>query len=249
MLGKPCILIGLLDLPGIGLAAFLASLLGSVAGSGGTALLLPVLVLYAGVQDAIPILTIANLSSNLGRAWFNRSEIVIPVVGWFSLGSIPLALTGAMLFVVTSPVVLTRILGAFLLLTVAWRRLSLGTAKFDSPKWFTPLGAGFGLLNGLLEGVGPLMAPFFLAYGLMRGAYIGTDALATIFMQVSKLTVLGGANILDNTILISGLILVPFMIGGAFAGKKVVDHISESLFVLIIDLTLLFAGVSFLFAR
>jgi uncharacterized membrane protein YfcA len=136
-----------------------------------------------------------------------------------------------------------------LLLTVAWRRLSLGTAKFDSPKWFTPLGAGFGLLNGLLEGVGPLMAPFFLAYGLMRGAYIGTDALATIFMQVSKLTVLGGANILDNTILISGLILVPFMIGGAFAGKKVVDHISESLFVLIIDLTLLFAGVSFLFAR
>ena len=73
-------------------------------------MLLPVLVLYVGVQDAIPILTIANLSSNLGRAWFNRREIAIPVVGWFSLGSIPLALTGAMLFVVTTPVVLTRIL-------------------------------------------------------------------------------------------------------------------------------------------
>ena len=93
------------------------------------------------------------------------------------------------------------------------------------------------------------MAPFFLAYGLVRGAYIGTDALATVFMQVSKLAVLGGANIVDNKILVSGLVLVPFMIAGALAGKKVVDHISESLFVLIIDLTLLFAGVSFLFAR
>ena len=242
-------MIGLFNLPVLGVAAFFASLLGSVAGSGGTAMLLPVLVLYVGVQDAIPILTIANLSSNLGRAWFNRREIAIPVVGWFSLGSIPLALTGAMLFVVTTPVVLTRILGIFLLLTVTWRRLSLGPAKFESPKWFTPLGAGFGLLNGLLEGIGPLMAPFFLAYGLVRGAYIGTDALATVFMQVSKLAVLGGANIVDNKILVSGLVLVPFMIGGALAGKKVVDHISESLFVLIIDLTLLFAGVSFLFAR
>ncbi|MGH7797916.1 MAG: TSUP family transporter, partial [Candidatus Binatia bacterium] len=228
-------MIGFLDLPFIGVAAFFASLLGSVAGSGGTALLLPVLVLYVGVQDAIPILTIANLSSNLGRAWFNRREIAIPVVGWFSLGSIPLALTGAVLFIITPPVVLVRILGAFLLLTVAWRRLCLRPASFGSPKWFTPLGAFFGLLNGLLEGVGPLMAPFFLAYGLVRGAYIGTDALATLFMQVSKLAVLGGTNMIGGNILTSGLILVPFMIGGAFAGKKVVDHISESLFVLVID--------------
>jgi uncharacterized membrane protein YfcA len=242
-------LIGLFNLPVLGVAAFFASLLGSVAGSGGTAMLLPVLVLYVGVQDAIPILTIANLSSNLGRAWFNRREIAIPVVGWFSLGSIPLALTGAMLFVVTTPVVLTRILGIFLLLTVTWRRLSLAPAKFESPKWFTPLGAGFGLLNGLLEGIGPLMAPFFLAYGLVRGAYIGTDALATVFMQVSKLAVLGGANIVDDKILVSGLVLVPFMIGGALAGKKVVDHISESLFVVVIDITLLFAGLSFLLAK
>jgi uncharacterized membrane protein YfcA len=242
-------LIGLFNLPVLGVAAFFASLLGSVAGSGGTAMLLPVLVLYVGVQDAIPILTIANLSSNLGRAWFNRREIAIPVVGWFSLGSIPLALTGAMLFVVTTPVVLTRILGIFLLLIVTWRRLSLGPAKFESPKWFTPLGAGFGLLNGLLEGIGPLMAPFFLAYGLVRGAYIGTDALATVFMQVSKLAVLGGANIVDDKILVSGLVLVPFMIGGALAGKKVVDHISESLFVVVIDITLLFAGLSFLLAK
>jgi hypothetical protein len=39
------------------------------------------------------------------------------------------------------------------------------------------------------------------------------------------------------------------MIGGALAGKKVVDHISESLFVVVIDVTLLFAGLSFLLAK
>ena len=108
----------------MGGAAFLASLLGSVAGSGGTSVLLPVMVLFFGVREAIPILTIANLVSNLSRVAFNRREIVLPVVGWFSLGAIPLALTGAVLFTLTPPGLLTRGLGVFLLGTVAWRRLS-----------------------------------------------------------------------------------------------------------------------------
>jgi len=239
----------LLNLIVLGPTAFFASLLGSVAGSGGTALLLPVLTLYFGVRDAIPILTIANLSSNLGRAWFNRREISPSVVGWFSLGSIPMALIGATLFVLTPPGVFVRILGAFLLFTVAWRRLSLRPPRFNSARWFAPLGAAFGLLNGLLEGIGSLMAPFFLAYGLARGAYIGTDASATTVMQLCKLGVFGAANILEVGILTSGLALVPFMIAGAFAGKKVVDRLSESLFVLIIDMTLLAAGINFLLKK
>ena len=242
-------MIGSFDVPVLGTAALMASLLGSVAGSGGTAVLLPILVIYVGLRDAIPILTIANLSSNLGRVWFNRRQIVMPVVGWFALGAIPFALSGAMLFVIAPTVTLTRILGAFLLVTLAWRRFNRGPRLIKSAGWFVPLGAGFGLLAGLLEGVGPLMAPFFLAYGLVRGAYIGTDALATVLMQVSKLAVFGEKDLIDNRIVASGLILVPFMIAGAFAGKRIVDRIPESLFLLIIDVTLLLAGVKFLLAR
>jgi uncharacterized protein len=242
-------LIGSFDVPVLGTAALMASLLGSVAGSGGTAVLLPILVIYVGLRDAIPILTIANLSSNLGRVWFNRRQIVMPVVGWFALGAIPFALSGAMLFVIAPTVTLTRILGAFLLVTLAWRRFNRGVRRIKPAAWFAPLGAGFGLLAGLLEGVGPLMAPFFLAYGLVRGAYIGTDALATVLMQVSKLAVFGEKDLIDSRIVASGLILVPFMIAGAFAGKKIVDRIPESLFLLIIDVTLLLAGVKFLLAR
>ena len=90
------------------------------------------------------------------------------------------------------------------------------------------------------------MAPFFLAYGLLRGAYIGTDALATLFMQFTKLAVFGGAEILTPALLTAGLTLAPFMIGGAWAGKLVVNRIPERVFTLIIDLTLLVAGVGFL---
>ena len=38
---------------------------------------------------------------------------------------------------------------------------------------------------------------------------------------------------------LSGLALGPIMVAGSFAGKRVVDRLSERVFVLIIDLTLL----------
>ena len=56
------------------MAATLASWIGAVAGTGGTTVLLPVLVYFLGVNDAIPVLTICNLTSNLSRSWFNRER-------------------------------------------------------------------------------------------------------------------------------------------------------------------------------
>ena len=55
--------------------AFVGSLLAAVAGFGGAAVLLPLLVGAFGVREAIPIVTVAQLLGNLSRAWFNRREL------------------------------------------------------------------------------------------------------------------------------------------------------------------------------
>jgi len=78
--------------------AFAVSVLAAVAGFGGAAVLLPLLVAPFGVREAIPILTVAQLLGNLRRAWFNRSELDLPVVGWFALTGVPAALVGGFLF-------------------------------------------------------------------------------------------------------------------------------------------------------
>ena len=49
--------------------ALCSAVLGSVAGTGGTALLLPVLVHYFGIQAAVPMVTLANASANVSRSW------------------------------------------------------------------------------------------------------------------------------------------------------------------------------------
>ena len=94
--------------------------------------------------------------------------------------------------------------------------------------------------------VGPLMAPFFLAYGLMRGAYIGTDALVTSVMQGIKLGVFGGAQLLGGGILAAGVTLVPFMVLGTLLGKRMLDRVSDSVFSILLELVLVAAGLNFL---
>jgi uncharacterized membrane protein YfcA len=70
----------------------------AVAGFGGAAVLLPVLVVAFGVRDAVPILTVAQLIGNGSRVWFNRDQLDLRVVGWFAAGGVPLAFVGGMLF-------------------------------------------------------------------------------------------------------------------------------------------------------
>jgi hypothetical protein len=105
---------------------------------------------------------------------------------------------------------------------------------------------GFGFLNGLMPSVGPLMAPFFLAYGLIKGSYIGTDALITVFMQATKLAVFGSTEFLTVTVLLYGALLVPFMFAGALLGKVTLERLPAWVFTLIIELTLVLAGLDFI---
>ena len=203
------------------------------------------LVLFFGVREAVPILTVAQLIGNGSRVWFNRRELDLKVVGWFALGGIPMALLGGFLFATAPLHALTRLLGAFLLLIVVWRHARPTPRKFPLQS-FAALGAGSSFLSALLGSVGPIMIPFFLAYGLVKGALIGTEALATVVMHVTKLAVYGGTSLLTRRGLAVGLVLGAIMIVGSYAGKRLLDVLPEKVFLLLVEAALIVAGVNFL---
>ena len=226
--------------------AFIASALAAVTGFGGAAVLLPILVLVYGVREAIPILTVAQLIGNGSRVWFNRHVLALPVVGWFAIGAVPAALAGGVLFASAPLSFLKRLLGIFLLATVAYRHMSKARTFRPSLRSFAGIGAIFSFLSALLGSVGPIMAPFFLAYGLVKGAYIGTEAFATVVMHVTKLVAYGGTSILTSANVMAGLALGPIMVFGSFVGKRVLDRLPEEVFVWLIEATLFLAGLGFL---
>ena len=227
-------------------AALFASTLAAVTGFGGAAVLLPVLVAVFGIRDAIPILTVAQLIGNGGRVWFNRRELNWAVVRWFALGGVPMALLGGYLFAEAPLAALTRLLGVFLLLIVAWRHIRPKQPKPFPVPLFAGIGAGASFLSALLGSVGPIMAPFFLAFGLLKGAYIGTEALSTVVMHMAKLIAYRQAAVLTWSGVVIGLGLGPIMLLGSFLGKRIVDRLPEKVFVAIIEVVLIVAGAMFL---
>lgn len=226
-------------------ATLVAGTLAAVTGFGGAAILLPLLIATFGTREAIPILTVAQLIGNGSRAWFNRSELDWKVVGWFALGAVPAAIVGGLVFASAPLAALTRLLGAFLLAIVAFRHIHKRAQRMPL-RAFAPLGAGASFLSALLGSVGPLMAPFFLAYGLVKGAYIGTEAMATLIMHVVKLIVYGGASLLSPHGIGVGLLMGSGLIVGSYIGKRIVHRVSERAFIMLVEATLIVAGLRFL---
>ena len=226
--------------------AFIAAALAAVTGFGGAVVLLPVLAWAFGVRDAVPILTVAQLIGNGSRVWLNRRELDGRVVAWFALGGVPFAWLGGQMFARAPLGDLTRLLGLFLLGVVAWRRLRPGQRWRPPLPAFALIGAASSFLSALFGSVGPLMAPFFLAYGLAKGAYIATEAAATVVMHVVKLLAYRQANVLNGQAVLIGLALGPVMFGGSWVGKRVLDRLPARVFTPLIEATMVAAGLLFL---
>ncbi len=91
-----------------------------------------------------------------------------------------------------------------------------------------------------------MLAPFFLAYGLRKEAYVGTMGLNVFLVQVAKLAVFGGTNFLKTPVLLNGVALIPFMILGTVLGKKLLERVSERVFVIIMEVVMVTAGLVFI---
>jgi len=223
-------------------AAFGLALLSAVAGFGGGVLLLPVFTALFGLRFAVPMLTVTQLSSNGSRVWLNRRELRWPLVGWFALGAVPFAVAGAVLLAHAPLSPLKRVLGVFLLGVVGWRRVNPHPGK-PGDRAFAGIGAASGLGSALLGSVGPLTAPFFLAYGLTRAAYIGTEAAAALTMHLTKTAAYGAGDLLTGRVLLYGAALTPATLAGAWVGRKVLRRIGDRLFVLLVEAGLVVAGL------
>jgi uncharacterized protein len=150
-----------------------------------------------------------------------------------------------LLLTATPTDMLARIIGGFLLALVLWRRFH-PTAVHLPDTVFVAMGAASGFGSGLLGSVGPLVAEFFLARGLTRDAYIGTDAAANFLVHVTKLVIYTSAAVLTHATGLIGLVLVPASFAGSWTGKQIVDRLPPSVFVIVVELALVAAGVALL---
>lgn len=218
-----------LGLAALAVGAVIASTIGGVAGFGAGVIMIPLIAWIMGVKATIPVLTVAMLIGNGARVWFSRREINRRVVLAFLVGAVPTGILGAMLYSRIEGPWISRILGVFLLSAVPLRHWLVAHDIRVRLPHFPAIGAVFGFLSSLVGSTGPVMSPFFLGYGLTRGAFV--------FQRY---------NLMTAPIVGVGLYLGVVMILGAWLGRRILDLLSERAFLLIIETLIVLAGLQFL---
>ncbi|MGH7306862.1 MAG: sulfite exporter TauE/SafE family protein [Candidatus Rokuibacteriota bacterium] len=230
--------------------AVLGSLVGGVAGFGAGIIMLPLVAWVLGVRATVPVLTVTMAIGNVARIWWSRGEVDRGVVVRFALGAIPATALGTAIYVGTPAEWFGRFVGVFLIASVPLRRI-LSTDFFRMRlRHFPALGAVVGLLSGLVVTTGPLNTPFFLAYGLRRGAYVGTESVCAMVMHLSRGAALARYALLTRETFAVGAVLGLTMFAGSWFGRRLLDRMSDRVFLGIVEVLLVLMGLhSLLFPR
>ena len=227
----------------LGIIALLGFTVAGVAGFGAGVILLPVLVWVFGPKEAVPILSVATFLAAVSRTGLNWRDISWSVVKWNSLGAVPVSVLATLLFVVTPPTILVRLLGALLLLLVVYRHTNFGRDRSFGLRKFVLVGAGTSLVGGFLGVPGPIKAPFLLAYGLTGVAFVGTSAVTTVLTQLSKMAVFRTTDLLGMQVLLIGVALGVFGFSGAYLGRWVSKRAPKRAFLLIVEGLMMIGGI------
>lgn len=227
----------------LGTLGLIAGIMGGVLGFGTTIILMPALVYFYGPMQTIPVIAITATVANISRVllWWR-------VIDWracavYSLTAIPAVVLGAHTLVSLNERVIQLLLGIFLIALIPVRRW-MRRRQFYLKLWQLSLvGAFIGYLTGIVATTGAINTPFFLAYGLSKGAFLGTEAASTLSILFTKGITFHQLGVLNVTAIIQGLLIGSMVMLGSILSKRIVMSLPEKSFMLLMELVMLISGV------
>ncbi len=225
-----------------------AGTVGGIVGFGTSIMLMPALILVFGPREAVPIMAVASLMANASRvaAWWR--EVDWRAVAAYSITGFPAAALGAATLLALPTRAVEAALGGFFIAMIPIRRWMARQQWKLGLGHLALVGACVGFLTGIVVSTGPINTPFFLAYGLVKGAYLGSEAMASITVFLAKAITFRTLGALPMDAVGKGLIIGSSLMAGAFLAKRYVRQLDADRFRLLMDGLLLVAGLTMLWA-
>jgi uncharacterized membrane protein YfcA len=222
--------------------AFVAEVIGTMAGFGAATILTPLAALFMDMKAAIAIVACFHLFGNASRIFFFGRHIKWKIWLQFGLTGIALSLLGAAATRQLPAPTITLLFGLFLLGYVA---ISLAASRFTLSSTSATLiggGAVSGFIAGLIGTGGAIRSACLLVFGLPKDAYIGTSAAIALVVDATRLPVyLAGGFIPARMFpVVVSLLVVAFF--GAALGRRLVQRISTAAFRRFVMIMLLLMG-------
>jgi uncharacterized protein len=227
-------------------AGLFAGTVSGIVGTGSSVILVPLLVIAFGPQQAVPIMAIAAIMANVSRIAAWPREVDWRAAAVYAATAAPAAALGAGTLLVLPARLVDGLLGIFFLAMIGIRRwLAAHQLKARLPH-LALFGAPIGFLTGIVASTGPLSVPLFLAYGLVKGAFLSTEAAGALAVYLAKTAVFRTLGALPWLVILEGLVVGASLTVGTFIAKPFVQRLDPQHFRWMMDGIMLVSGIALL---
>lgn len=227
------------------LTAFLAEVIGTIAGFGSSTIFLPLALLFLDFKTALILVAIFHIFGNIGRVSFFRHGLDKNMLLKFGVPSVLFTGLGALLVFVITQNSLKGMLGVFL---VCYSLMILAKENFTVKQTLinSVIGGGIsGFLAGLIGTGGALRGVFLTAFGMPKEKYIATAAAIALAVDVTRIPIYLSQGFLESKYYwyIPALLIIAFL--GSFTGKQIVNKIPQKQFRKIVLIAIFTVGLKF----
>ncbi|HEY0218286.1 MAG TPA: sulfite exporter TauE/SafE family protein [Afipia sp.] len=234
---------GLIVVLAVGL---IAGIFSGIVGTGSAIMLVPILASIYGPKAAVPIMAVASVMANLSRILVWWRDVDWRAVAAYSVTGVPAAFLGARTLLILPSRAVDVAIGTFLLAMIPGRRwLAQRMLRLDL-RHLAVAGAVIGFVTGIVVTSGPISVPVFLGYGLVKGAFLATEAAGSLAIYLTKTLTFGAGGALPWDDFIKGLIAGSSLMVGAFIAKPFVLRLAPETFRHVMDALMLVSGATML---
>ncbi len=222
-------------------AVCLGAFVKSVTGLGLPIVAIPVMALFIPLEDAVVIMAIPAVASNVTLAWSTRrawhGTVDVPVLA--VTGALSALVGGALLVVLPEQVLLAALAAtvfAYVALTLAHPHF---TVSAGSRRWLSPtVGTAAGLLQGATGISGPVYGTYVHALRVEQDAYVLSVTALFAIAGIGQLVVLVASGLFTWTLFAASMLaLVPALgfipLGGRLRSSMSTDRFQGLVLVIL----------------
>mgnify|MGYP003632107389 CR=1 FL=1 len=225
------------------LLSIISEILGTVGGFGSSVFFVPVANFFLDFQSVLGITALFHLSSNITKIVFFKKGFDKKIALNLGVPAILFVSIGAYFSSYFSPIILTYILG-FFLVVLSLVFLIFKQLKVHATKTNAIIGGSLsGLSAGLLGTGGAIRGITLAAFKLNKNTFIATSAVIDLGVDLSRTIVYYFNGYMHYEHLYLVLILIIVSIIGTYIGKKILNKISQDQFQKIVLVLILFVGI------
>lgn len=229
------------------LLTLLGSVIGTATGFGTSTIMIPVMVLFVPPPIALLFVGIVHLCGDIWKVLLFKGGFDWKLILGFGLSGIVASFLGASLSLQAQMFPLERILGAFLIMYVAF--------LFFKRDWALPKTNGTAFCGGMLSGLfagffgvgGAVRGAFLAAFNLPKEVYIFTSGMIALFIDVTRVTrYIWGGTRLEQDLLLALILSIPVSFIGAYTAKRFLARVPQRSFRIFVGIFLCLVGAKLL---